>query len=106
MRQVSFSEPLLELRALLVHLLELLQVVEPAPRLVPFPFWICCSTELRSQLILINRCWISARRWSAFWTELLQVVEPAPRLVPLDMCLCCSSSARSSPSLPARTFTS
>jgi len=44
-RQVS--EPLLELRAPLVR--HLLQVAEPAPRLVPL------MLELRGQLVLLDR---------------------------------------------------
>jgi len=48
-RQVS--EPLLELRAPLVRPLELLQVVEPAPRLVPLNLLL----ELRVQLVLLDR---------------------------------------------------
>jgi len=43
------SEPLLELRAPLVR--HLLQVAEPAPRLVPLPLLL----ELRGQLVLLDR---------------------------------------------------
>jgi len=52
-RQVSrkVSEPLLELRAQLVRPLELLQVVEPAPRLVPLNLLL----ELRVQPVLLDR---------------------------------------------------
>jgi len=49
-RQVS-REPLLELRAPLVRPLELLQVVELAPRLVPLNLLL----ELRVQLVLLDR---------------------------------------------------
>ena len=53
LRQVNrqVSEPLLQLRAPLVRLLELLQVVEPAPRLVPLDL----PLELRAQLVLLVR---------------------------------------------------
>jgi len=44
------SEPLLELRAPLVCPLELLQVAEPAPRLVPLNLLL----ELRVQLVLLD----------------------------------------------------
>jgi len=64
LRQVNrqVSEPLLELRAPLVRPL---QVVEPAPRLVPFYLLL----ELRVQLVLLDRtpfalkpaCWPFAR---------------------------------------------
>ena len=53
LRQVNrqVSEPLLELRAPLVRPLKLLQVVEPAPRLVPLNLLL----ELRVQLVLLDR---------------------------------------------------
>jgi len=72
-RQVS--EPLLvELRAPLVRPLELLQVGEPAPRLVPLNLLL----ELRVQLILLDRtplyseaaCWPFARAEKLFWVRL------------------------------------
>jgi len=53
LRQVNrqVSEPLLELRAPLVRPLEMLQVVEPVPRLVPLNLLL----ELRVQLVLLDR---------------------------------------------------
>ena len=53
LRQVNrqVSEPLLELRAPLVRPLELLQVVEPAPRLVSLKLLL----KLRVQLVLLDR---------------------------------------------------
>ena len=66
------SEPLLELRAPLVH--HLLQVAEPAPRLVPLTLLL----ELRGQLVLLDRtplclllagCWplVSSRKNISVW---------------------------------------
>ena len=72
LRQVNrqVSEPLLELRAPLVPPLEILQVVEPAPRLVPLNLLL----ELRVQLVLLDRtplcseaaCWPFARAENYF----------------------------------------
>jgi len=79
-RQVS--EPLLELRAPLVR--QLLQVAEPAPRLVPLNLLL----ELRVQLVLlvlVTACrseaayWPFARAEKIFWSRINLGDETKPR---------------------------